>query len=220
MNKFIALWKQRAKQLKVEAYALYLAYRDPRVPWMARAFTACVVAYAFSPIDLIPDFIPILGYLDDLVLIPLGVRIALSMIPANVMAESRAKANEIMGGDKPVNRTAAVIIILIWLLIVALVIAVIQQKLPLPLGQWEKRITVYCSLPFPRQLAMCRAQRPNLNALRNWPAQSNAAHAVRMISERERIDRHASLIVSSVAEAVNFSNKPGSAPAFGGKSAP
>src|SRR5512139_3727555 len=116
-------WKQRARQLKVEVYALYLAYRDPRVPWYARLFAACVVGYAFSPIDLIPDPIPVLGYLDDLILIPLGVKLALAMIPAQVLAESRVKAQEIMRQGKPVNRVAAVIIIAIWLLLAALVIA-------------------------------------------------------------------------------------------------
>src|SRR5512139_766296 len=89
-------WKQRARALKKEVYALYLAYRDPRTPWYAKAVAALVVAYAFSPIDLIPDPIPVLGYLDDLVLIPLGVKVALSMIPANVLAESREKAREII----------------------------------------------------------------------------------------------------------------------------
>jgi len=88
MRKFIEQWKQQAKKLKVEVYALYLAYQDPRVPWFAKVFVACVVGYAFSPIDLIPDFIPIIGYLDDLVLIPLGIKLALSMIPENVMNES------------------------------------------------------------------------------------------------------------------------------------
>ena len=116
-------WKQRARQLKVEVYALYLAYRDPRVPWYARFFAACVVGYAFSPIDLIPDPIPVLGYLDDLILIPLGVKLALEMIPAQVLAESRVKAQEIMRQGKPVNRVAAVVIIAIWLLLAALVIA-------------------------------------------------------------------------------------------------
>jgi uncharacterized membrane protein YkvA (DUF1232 family) len=74
-------WKQRARQLKIEVYAIWLAYRDPRVPWHARLFAACVVGYAFSPIDLIPDFIPVLGYVDDLILIPLGVTLALKMMP-------------------------------------------------------------------------------------------------------------------------------------------
>jgi uncharacterized membrane protein YkvA (DUF1232 family) len=120
---FIEQWKQRAGQLKIEVYALYLAYRDPRLPWYARVFAACVVGYAFSPIDLIPDPIPILGYVDDLVLIPLGVKVALSMIPAEVMTESRAKAQEVIRQGKPVNRIAAAIIVVIWLILAALVIA-------------------------------------------------------------------------------------------------
>ena len=122
MGKFIEQWKQQAKQLKVEVYALYLAYQDSRVPWYARIFAACVVAYAFSPIDLIPDPIPILGYLDDLVLIPLGIKAALSMIPVEVMAESREKARELIGQDKPVNWVAAAVIIAIWLLLAAMAI--------------------------------------------------------------------------------------------------
>jgi uncharacterized membrane protein YkvA (DUF1232 family) len=122
MEKYIKAWKQKARQLKVEVYALYLAYRDPGVPWIARIFTACVVAYAFSPIDLIPDFIPVLGYLDDLILIPLGIRIAISMISPEIMAESRKQAQEIIHQGKPVNYAAAVFIILTWLLFFALVI--------------------------------------------------------------------------------------------------
>ena len=125
MGQFIEQWKQQAKKLKIETYALYLAYRDPRVPLYARIFAGCVVGYAFSPIDLIPDFIPIIGYLDDLVLIPLGIKIALSMIPENVMSESREKAQEIIRQGKPVNRVAAVIIISIWLLLAALSIVLI-----------------------------------------------------------------------------------------------
>jgi len=120
MGKFIEQWKQQARQLKVEVYALYLAYRDSRVPWYARIFAACVVAYAFSPIDLIPDPIPILGYWDDLILIPLGIKAALSMIPVEVMAESREKARELIGQDKPVNWVAAAVIIAIWLLLAAM----------------------------------------------------------------------------------------------------
>lgn len=120
-------WKQWARQLKFEVYAIYVAYRDPRVPWYARVFAACVVAYAFSPIDLIPDPIPMLGYLDDLILIPLGIKLALSMIPAEVMAESREKAREIMRQGKPVNRAAAVVIVVIWLVLAALIITVLAQ---------------------------------------------------------------------------------------------
>ena len=113
-------WKQRVRQLKAETYALYLAYRDPRTPWYARVFAAIVVGYAFSPIDLIPDFIPVLGYLDDLVLVPLGILLALKMIPPEVMAESRVKAQDIIAQGKPVNRAAAVIIVMLWILLAVL----------------------------------------------------------------------------------------------------
>ena len=125
MGQFIDQLRIRANQLKIEAYALYFACRDPRVPWYARVFTGCVVGYAFSPIDLIPDFIPIIGYLDDLILVPLGIKIALSMIQGNVMIESRQKAQEIIRQGKPVNRIAAIIIISIWVLFAASAIALL-----------------------------------------------------------------------------------------------
>jgi uncharacterized membrane protein YkvA (DUF1232 family) len=117
MKGYIETWKQRARELKTEVYAIYLAYKDPRVPLHARIFAACVVGYAFSPIDLIPDPIPVLGYLDDLVLIPLGIALAIRMIPPVVMSECREQAQEVMKQGKPVNRVAAVIIIGIWLLL-------------------------------------------------------------------------------------------------------
>jgi uncharacterized membrane protein YkvA (DUF1232 family) len=113
-------WKQWARRLKVEISALYLAYKDPRVPRHARILAALVVGYAFSPIDLIPDPIPVLGYLDDLVLIPLGVALALKIIPAEVMADCREKAKGVISQGKPVNRTAAVVIGGIWLCLAAL----------------------------------------------------------------------------------------------------
>jgi uncharacterized membrane protein YkvA (DUF1232 family) len=114
MPAFIDKWKMHARQLKTEVYALYLAYKDPRTPWYARILSALVVAYAFSPIDLIPDPIPVLGYLDDLVLIPLGVYLALKLIPDEVMFESRERAKQIMAEGKPVNKVAAVVIVCIW----------------------------------------------------------------------------------------------------------
>jgi len=120
MKKLLETWQAQAAKLKVETYALYLAYRDPRVPLHARIFAALVVGYAFSPIDLIPDFIPVLGYLDDLLLIPLGVKLTLTMIPAEVMAESRAAAQALMREGNPVNHTAAVVIVAIWLLLAVL----------------------------------------------------------------------------------------------------
>jgi uncharacterized membrane protein YkvA (DUF1232 family) len=120
-------WKQRARKLRIETYAIYLAYRDPRVPWYARLFAACVVGYAFSPIDLIPDPIPVLGYLDDLVLVPLGVALALKMIPANVMADCRAKAEAAMSEGKPTNWKAAAVIVALWVLLAILTVVVIAR---------------------------------------------------------------------------------------------
>lgn len=120
-------WKQRARELQTEVYAMYLAYKDPRVPWYARVFAACVVGYAFSPIDLIPDPIPVLGYLDDLVLIPLGVTLAIKMIPPTVLAECRDQAREVMKQGKPINRAAAAVIIAIWLLLAVLAIVFVRR---------------------------------------------------------------------------------------------
>jgi uncharacterized membrane protein YkvA (DUF1232 family) len=123
----VELWKDRARRLKTELYALYLAYKDPRVPWHARLFAACVVGYAFSPIDLIPDFIPVLGYLDDLVLVPLGIALALKMIPEPVLVECREQARAAMARGKPTNRFAAGVIIAIWLLLAALAVALLVR---------------------------------------------------------------------------------------------
>jgi uncharacterized membrane protein YkvA (DUF1232 family) len=127
----IQTWRQQARRLKVEAYTLYLAYRDPRVPWYARVFAACVVAYAFSPLDLIPDFIPVLGYLDDLILVPAGIALALRMIPPEVLADCRARAQQAIEQGKPVNRAAAVLIVLIWLLLAALAAVLLLRAWPL-----------------------------------------------------------------------------------------
>lgn len=118
-------WQQRVQQLKRETYALYLAYRDPRLPWYARLWVAIVVGYALSPIDLIPDFIPVLGYLDDLVLIPLGLMIAVKLIPAPVLAECRVRAQEELLAKKPTSEIAAVAIISAWLLLAFFIILLI-----------------------------------------------------------------------------------------------
>jgi len=120
-------WKQKSRHLKIGIYALYLAYRDPRVPWYAKAFVALEVGYAFSPIDLIPDFIPVLGYLDDLVLIPLGVAVALKMIPEKIMGDCRIRSKEVMSKKKPINRVAAVVIICIWLMLIVMTIALVVR---------------------------------------------------------------------------------------------
>jgi uncharacterized membrane protein YkvA (DUF1232 family) len=125
----IEAWKQRARQLRLETYAIYLAYKDPRTPWYARIFAACVVGYAFSPIDLIPDPIPVLGYLDDLVLVPVGVALALKMIPQAVLAECREKAQAAISQGNPTNWTAAGVIIAIWLLLAVLAIFLVVRTI-------------------------------------------------------------------------------------------
>ena len=122
-------WKQRVRQLKKEIRALYLAYKDPRTPWHARVFVACVVAYAFSPIDLIPDPIPVLGYLDDLILIPLGIALALKMIPEPVLVECRAKAETAIGQDKPTNWVAAEVIVAVWVLLAILAVILVARTI-------------------------------------------------------------------------------------------
>jgi uncharacterized membrane protein YkvA (DUF1232 family) len=109
-----------ARRIKRDTYALYLAVRDPRTPWYAKLFAACIVAYAFSPLDLIPDFIPVLGYLDDVIIVPLGIILALRMIPADVMAECRTEAEVSRPSSKPSNYAAAAAIVLVWLLVAAL----------------------------------------------------------------------------------------------------
>ncbi len=99
---------------------MYLACRDPRTPWYAKVFAAGVVAYALSPIDLIPDFIPILGYLDDLILVPLGIALAVKMIPDAVLVDCRIRAQA--ASERPTSRKAAAIIVAIWLAAAALLL--------------------------------------------------------------------------------------------------
>ena len=110
-------WKQKVRELKKETYAIYLACKDPRVPWYARFLAAGVVGYAFSPIDFIPDFIPVIGYLDDLIIVPLGIWLVLKMIPPVVLAECQEKAQEAMGEAKPTNWIAASAIVVIWFIL-------------------------------------------------------------------------------------------------------
>jgi uncharacterized membrane protein YkvA (DUF1232 family) len=123
----IEAWKRRARQLKLETYALYLAARDPRVPWYARILAACVIGYAFSPIDLIPDFVPVLGYLDDLILVPLGIALVLRLIPPPVLDECRDRARETIAQGKPTSWAAAAVIVAIWLLLAALTVVLIMR---------------------------------------------------------------------------------------------
>ncbi len=107
--------KHWAKALKRDVHALYLAARDPRVPWYAKAVAVFVAGYALSPIDLIPDFIPVLGYLDDLIIVPLGIWLAVRLIPPEILAEHRATAET--SARRPVSKAGAVAIIAIWILL-------------------------------------------------------------------------------------------------------
>jgi len=121
-------WKVRARQLKTEAHALYLACRDPRVPWYARIFAALAVGYLFSPIDLIPDFIPVIGYLDDLVLVPLFIVIARRLIPQDVLAEHRERARAATGFGKPKSWGAAVVIVIVWMTMMVLIALFVWRR--------------------------------------------------------------------------------------------
>lgn len=112
--------KEEMRRLRTDTYVLYLSYKDPRVPWYAKVIIAATVGYALSPIDLIPDFIPILGQLDDLIIVPIGISLALKMIPEEVLDEYREKVQSELNGSKPKNWVAAIIIVLIWLLVVYL----------------------------------------------------------------------------------------------------
>lgn len=117
-----------ARALKRDVIALYLAARDPRVPWYAKAVAACVAAYAFSPIDLIPDFIPVLGYLDELVVLPLGILLAARLVPPELMAEFRAAA--IGRGERPASRAGALAVVALWLALATFLLWAVWPHLP------------------------------------------------------------------------------------------
>lgn len=121
--------KVRARELKQEAYAVYLAARDPRTPWYVKALVFFVVAHTFSPIDLIPDFIPVLGYLDDLIITPGGLWLAVRLIPADVLAEDRAAAAA-PSVEQRVGRVGAALIVLTWIVFAAglILFFCMQQK--------------------------------------------------------------------------------------------
>lgn len=106
-------WKRWARLIRRDAHALYLAARDSRVPWYAKIVAIAVAAYALSPIDLIPDFIPVLGYLDDLIIVPLGIALVVRLIPEPIFAEHRALADAAL--QRPVSRVAALFIVAIWI---------------------------------------------------------------------------------------------------------
>lgn len=116
----LAALQQRARRLKAETLALYLAARHPETPWYAKLFMAGIVAYAFSPIDLIPDFVPLLGYLDDLILLPLGIALAIKMVPPAVWAECRARTQAGMLHGKRAGHVAGAVIVVLWVALAAL----------------------------------------------------------------------------------------------------
>jgi len=118
--------KEKVEALTREVYALYLALRDPRVPWYVKAVMATVVGYALSPIDLIPDFVPVVGLLDDLILVPLGVALVVRMLPGDVLDDCRRRADSKMASEKPKVVAAAAIVVLLWL---AIACAVLRKAL-------------------------------------------------------------------------------------------
>jgi uncharacterized membrane protein YkvA (DUF1232 family) len=114
-----------ADGLKTETLAVYMAARDPRVPWYAKALAIFVVGYALSPIDLIPDFIPVLGYLDDLVIVPAGLAIAIRLIPRDVLAECRERAGNELAEGKRASRLAIAVIVGVWLVLAAVLACIL-----------------------------------------------------------------------------------------------
>ncbi len=118
-------WKAKAKKLKSEVRILYLACKDPRTPWYAKVFAMLIIGYALSPIDLIPDFIPVLGYVDDLIIVPAGIVLLMKMIPREVLEEYRAKVESTPSAGKPRSWIGASIIILVCLLAIYLVVKAI-----------------------------------------------------------------------------------------------
>lgn len=113
----ISKLKIYTRKLKQYLFVLYLSYKDPRTPWFAKVIALCVVAYAFSPIDLIPDFIPVLGYVDDLILVPLGILLAMKLIPPYVVKENWEAAEALKKEEKPKNWYVGILILSIWLLL-------------------------------------------------------------------------------------------------------
>lgn len=114
-----------ARRIKRDVLVLWLAARDPRTPWQAKVLAGLVAAYALSPIDLIPDFIPVLGYLDDLLIVPAGIWLTLKLLPVALVEELRVEAQAI--SDRPTSRTAAVIVIIVWVALTVLVGAAVWR---------------------------------------------------------------------------------------------
>ncbi len=121
ITKIFQVWKRRLNRLKMDSYAVYLAYKDPRVPWYAKILIVCIVGYVFSPIDRILDPIPVIGYLDHLILVPLAVVLVFKkMIPAAVLTDCREKARLAMSRKKLTNWATGLVVIFIWFLFASL----------------------------------------------------------------------------------------------------
>lgn len=120
--------KQWARTIKRDVHAVWLAARDPRTPWFAKMLALVVAAYAVSPIDLIPDFIPVLGYIDDIIIVPLGIFLVVKLIPPVVMKEHRATADE--ASERPISRIAAGVFICIWIFSAVFLIRMLLRIYP------------------------------------------------------------------------------------------
>jgi len=121
-------WRTRSKQLKSEVYALSLASKHPKTPWYAKALAVFIIGYALSPIDLIPDFIPVIGYLDDLILVPVGIALLVKMIPKEVLEECRERARSQSIMKKPRSWTAVMVIVMIWLSLIYLTFRILWHR--------------------------------------------------------------------------------------------
>jgi uncharacterized membrane protein YkvA (DUF1232 family) len=116
-----------ARKLQSEALILYRASKDPETPWFVKAFIVLVIAYAFSPIDLIPDFIPVLGYLDDLILVPLGIYLGLKMIPSEVLEKYRRELDGTLEEKPKLGKVGALLVFFMWILLIILLISFAEK---------------------------------------------------------------------------------------------
>jgi uncharacterized membrane protein YkvA (DUF1232 family) len=119
-------WKAKSKQLKTEILALYLASKHPGTPWHAKVLAAVIIGYALSPIDLIPDFIPVVGYLDDFIIVPAGISLLIKIIPRDVLEECRAKVQSDLLSRKSKSWVAAIVIVLIWIFAIYLAFSLLR----------------------------------------------------------------------------------------------
>jgi len=122
-------WRVRVAELRAETFALYLACRDPRVPWLPKLLAGVILAYLLSPIDLVPDFIPVLGYVDELVLVPIGLALVRRLIPHAILAEHRGEAARRLSERPPRSRLGAAIVMVVWLAVCVWIGSVVWRSL-------------------------------------------------------------------------------------------